>query len=138
MSEVVRDNPADAGTPRRVADSSMSLVVGARTYNQDHVARKYSKGHRRVSVYVAWTYPGEANRDVAELDNRFSTLTEVRRVLWPSYEAPEWSDPMRFQQGIAGSLELFFWAWVRLQRVVTEATGYEIGRASCRERSQIW
>jgi hypothetical protein len=101
----------------------MSEVKTARTYNQDHVARKYAKGHRRVSVYVAWSYPGESNRDVTELDNRFSTMTEVRRALWPSYEAPEWSDPMRFQQGIAGSLELFFWAWVRFQRVVTEATG---------------
>jgi hypothetical protein len=124
MSEVVRESPTDAGTPKRFEDSSMSLVVGARTYNQDHVARKYAKGRRRVSVYVAWSYPGEANRDVTELDNRFSTMTEVRRVLWPSYEAPEWSDPMRFQQGIAGSLELFFWAWVRFQRVMTEATGY--------------
>ena len=101
----------------------MSEVQTARTYNQDHVARKYSKGHRRVSVYVAWSYPGEAGRDVTELDNRFSTMTEVRRVLWPTYEGPEWSDPMRFQQGIAGSLELFFWAWVRFQRVITEATG---------------
>ena len=101
----------------------MSEVKTARTYNQDHVPRKYSKGHRRVSVYVAWSYPGESNRDVTELDNRFSTMTEVRRVLWPAYEAPEWSDPMRFQQGIAGSLELFFWAWVRFQRVVAEVTG---------------
>jgi hypothetical protein len=101
----------------------MSDVPTARTYNQDHVARPYAKGHRRVSVYVAWSYPGETNRDVNELDNRFSTMSEVRRVLWPNYESPQWSDPMRFQQGIAGSLELFFWAWVRFQRVVTEATG---------------
>ena len=100
----------------------MTEVQAARTYNQDHVPRRYSKGRRRVSVYVAWSYPGEANRDITELDNRFPTMTEVRRV-WPSYEAPEWSDPLRFQQGIAGSLELFFWAWVRFQRVVTEVTG---------------
>ena len=53
-------------------------------------------------------------------------MTEVRRVLWPNCEAPEWSDPMRFQQGIAGSLELFFWAWVRFQRVMTEATGHVV------------
>lgn len=104
----------------------MNDIKTARTYNQDHVARRYSKGHRRVSVYIAWSYPGEANRDVTELDNRFSTMTEVRRVLWPSYEAPEWSDPLRFQQGIAGSLELFFWAWVRFQRVVTEVTGHVV------------
>ncbi len=101
----------------------MSEATTARTYNQEHKARKYAKGHRRVSVYIAWSYPGEANRDATELDNRFSTMTEVRRVLWPTYEKPQWADPLRFQQGIAGSLELFFWAWVRFQRVVEEVTG---------------
>ena len=104
----------------------MGETKTARTYNQDHKPRKYSPGRRRVSVYVAWSYPGEANRDPAELDNRFSTMTEVRRVLWPHYEAPQWADPLRFQQGIAGSLELFFWAWVRFQRVVEEASGHVV------------
>ncbi len=104
----------------------MGEATTARTYNQNHKARKYSKGQRRVSVYVAWSYPGEANRDPEELDNRFSTMTEVRRVLWPSYEAPQWADPLRFQQGIAGSLELFFWAWVTFQRVVEETTGHVV------------
>lgn len=95
----------------------------ARTYNQSHVPRKYSRGHRRVSVYVSWSYPGEANRDVTEMDNRFSTMTDVRRVLWPEYETPRFADPRMFQQGIAGSLELFFWAWTRFQAVVGETTG---------------
>ncbi len=104
----------------------MNEPITARTYNQDHKTRRYSKGHRRVSVYVAWSYPGEANRDTTTLDNRFSTMTEVRRVLWPTYETPQWSDPMRFQQGIAGSLELFFWAWVKFQRLVEEVTGYAV------------
>ena len=101
----------------------MGEPTPARTYNQDHAARKYLRGHRRVSVYVAWSYPGEANRDATVLDNRFSTMTEVRRVFWPAYEEPQWSDPSRFQQGIAGSLELFFWAWVKFQRLVGEVTG---------------
>lgn len=104
----------------------MSERQPARTYNQSHVPRKYSKDHRRVSVYVSWTYPGEANRDVTEMDNRFSTMTEVRRVLWPEYEKPRFADPMMFQQGIAGSLELFFWAWVRFQEVVGETTGHVV------------
>lgn len=98
----------------------------ARTYNQEHVPRKYIKGRRRVSVYISWSYPGEANRNVAELDNRYSTMTEVRRVLWPDYETPRFADPLQFQQGIAGSLELFFWAWVRFQQVVREATGHAV------------
>lgn len=97
----------------------------ARTYNQEHIARKYVKGHRRVSIYVAWTFPGEANRDVTELDNRFSTMTEVRRVLWPNYESAQWS-PKMFQQGIAGTLELFFRSWTSFQRIVGDATGYAV------------
>ena len=38
----------------------------------------------------------------------------------------QWADPLRFQQGIAGSLELFFWAWVQFQRVVEEVTGHVV------------
>lgn len=104
----------------------MSESQFARTYNQNHLVRKYEKGRRRVSIYLAWSYPGEANRDLTQLDNRFSTMTEVRRVFWPDYEAPQWADPLRFQQGIAGSLELFFWAWVKFQELVREVTGFGV------------
>jgi hypothetical protein len=95
-----------------------------RTYNQIHAPRKYVKGRRRVSVYIAWTYPGEANQDVTILDNRYSTITEVRRVDWPHFE---WAgDPLTFNQGIAGSLELFFRAWMPFQELVEETTGYVV------------
>ena len=104
----------------------MSESKAARTYNQNHVARKYTAGKRRVSIYMSWSYPAEAGRNPAELDNRFSTMTEVRRVAWPAYEAPQWSDPMQFQQGIAGALELFFWAFVPFQQFVGEATGHPV------------
>lgn len=79
-----------------------------------------------MSIYVSWSYPAEAGRNPAELDNRFSTMTEVRRVLWPAYEAPEWSDPFQFQQCIAGSLELFFWAWAPFQKYIGEVTGHAV------------
>src|SRR5262249_15184884 len=46
-----------------------------------------------------------------------------RRVLWPAYEDARFADPLQFQQGIAGALELFFWAWAPFQRVVGEVTG---------------
>lgn len=92
-----------------------------RTYNQEHAPRSYAAGRRRVSVYVSWSYPGEANMDVTALDNRYSTITEVRRVGWPHFE---WAaDPLTFHQGIAGSLELFFRAWTPFQRLVGEVTG---------------
>jgi hypothetical protein len=104
----------------------MSEIAAARTYNQNHVPRKYTPGQRRVSIYVSWSYPAEAGRNPFELDNRYSTMTEVRRVAWPAYEAPRWSDPFQFQQGIAGALELFFWAWAPFQEFVGEATGHVV------------
>ncbi|MER5358574.1 hypothetical protein [Streptomyces sp. NPDC002785] len=104
----------------------MSEVRTARTYNQNHAPRAYTPGRRRVSIYVSWSYPAEAGRNPAELDNRFSTMTEVRRAAWPAYEDPKWSDPLQFQQGIAGSLELFFWAWVPFQQFVEETTGHAV------------
>jgi hypothetical protein len=96
-----------------------------RTYNQLHVPRKYTPGRRRFSVYWTWSYPWEANRDITELDNRFSTMTEVRRVGWPNFESIEYSEKM-FLQGIAGTLELFHLSLVRFQNVVGEATGHPV------------
>src|SRR4051794_21596220 len=103
-----------------------SLAQLGRTYNQTHVPRKYTPGKRRFSIYVSWSYPGEANRDITEMDNRFSTMTEVRRVEWPNWEAPQYESPLRFLQGIAGGLELFFRSWTRFQQVVQEATGHVV------------
>src|SRR5215468_12023723 len=104
----------------------MKESKAARTYNQTHAPRNATPGRRRVSIYLAWSYPAEVGRNPAELDNRFSTMSEVRRVAWPAYEAPQWSDPLWFQQGIAGSLELFFWAWVPFQQFTEETTGYPV------------
>lgn len=97
----------------------------ARTYNQNHVPRKYTAGSRRISIYWTWSYPWEANRDVTQLDNRFSTMTEVRRVLWPVYETPEW-DAMNFLQGIEGTLELFHRSTISFQDVAGEVTGHPV------------
>ena len=88
--------------------------------------RKYTAGRRRFSIYISWSYPAEANKDLTQLDNRFSSMTEVRRVGWPVFEKPEYASPLTFQQGIAGSLELFFRAWLPFQNVVTESTGHSI------------
>jgi hypothetical protein len=97
----------------------------ARAYNQYHAPRKYTPGKRRFSVYWTWSYPWEANRDVTEMDNRFSTMTEMRRVGWPNWEKEEFSEKM-FLQGIAGTLELFHLSIVSFQNVVGEATGQPV------------
>jgi len=96
-----------------------------RTYNQNHMPRPYTAGKRRFSIYWTWSYPWEANRDLTELDNRFSTMTEVRRVAWPSFESSEW-DKMNFLQGIAGTLELFHRSTLAFQQIVGETTGHPV------------
>jgi hypothetical protein len=97
----------------------------ARAYNQNHVPRKYTKGKRRVSIYWTWSYPWESGRDLTVMDNRFSTMTEVRRVAWPNYETPEWS-AAEFLQGIAGTLELFHRSTLSFQQIAGQATGYPV------------
>jgi hypothetical protein len=104
----------------------MAASTRARTYNQNHVPRRYTPGQRRVSIYIAWSFPAEAGQNTAELNNRFSTLTEVRRIEWPNWEEPQWSDPLQFQQGIAGGLELFFRAWIPFQNLAGEITGHVV------------
>jgi hypothetical protein len=103
----------------------MSTVTPARTYNQNHIPRKYERRKRRVSIYWTWSYPWEANREVADMDNRFSTMTEVRRVAWPAYETSEW-DKKNFLQGIEGTLELFHRSTLAFQALVEEATGHPV------------
>jgi hypothetical protein len=95
-----------------------------RPYNQVNVPRKFGSG-RRFTIYWTWSYPQEANHDVAELDNRFSTMTEVRRVAWPKYETPEFSEK-QFLQGIGGVLELFHLSTVRFQNIVGDVTGQPV------------
>src|SRR4051812_4026215 len=102
------------------------MTSPARTYNQLHIPSAYTPGRRRVSMYVSWSYPAEANRDITVMDNRFSTMTEVRRMAWPAYEEPPFGDPLQFSQGISGSLELFFRAWEPFQALVGEATGHPV------------
>lgn len=111
--------------PVKPAAPSIIIKNSPRTYNQINVPRKYKAGGRRFTMYWTWNYPWEANRDVTELDNRFSTMTEVRRVGWPRYEKPEWSE-RQFLQGIAGTLELFHLSTVRFQNIVGDATGQPV------------
>jgi hypothetical protein len=96
-----------------------------RTYNQAHVRRKHTPGRRRLSIYWTWSYAWESNRDLSHADNRFSTMTEVRRVAWPAYEGRQWSHDL-FLQGIAGTLELFHRSTLDFQRIAEEATGHPV------------
>lgn len=94
----------------------------ARTYNQAHLPRPHN-GRRRISIYWTWSYPWEAQRDPAAMENRFSTITEVRNALWPAYETPEYN-AAHFLQGIAGTLELFHRSTLSFQEVALSVTGH--------------
>jgi hypothetical protein len=48
--------------------------------------RKLEGIHRRVSLYVSWNLSAEAGRELCELNNRYSSMLEVRRVAYPKYE----------------------------------------------------
>ena len=100
------------------------MTTPARTYNQSHVARA-ADGKRRMSIYWTWSYPWEVQRDPALTENRFSTITEVRNVLWPAYETERYS-PSNFLQGIAGTLELFHVSALSFQRTAEEVTGHPV------------
>ena len=102
----------------------MNTPSRARTYNQSHTPRPHTGG-RRISIYWTWSYPWEAQRDPASMENRFSTMTEVRNVLWPGYETPEY-DAANFLQGIAGTLELFHRSALAFQELAEEATGHPV------------
>lgn len=99
-------------------------MTAARTYNQSHV-RRPATGGRRLSIYWTWSYPWEAQRDTAAMENRFSTITEVRNVAWPAYETPEY-DAASFLQGIAGTLELFHRSTLDFQHLADEVTGHPV------------
>jgi hypothetical protein len=102
----------------------VTTLPPARTYNQTHVPRKHN-GHRRISIYWTWSYPWEAQRDPAAVENRLSTITEVRNVLWPSYETPEYQAG-HFLQGIAGTLELFHRSTLAFQELAGDTTGHPV------------
>src|SRR3954465_6514946 len=99
-----------------------TAIQPARTYTQNHIARKYTPRKRRLSIYWTWSYPWESNRDPAEMDNRFSTMTEVRRVAWPNYETPE-GRAEQFLREIAGPRELSPRSPLAFQELAGQATG---------------
>jgi len=58
---------------------------------------------RKVVVYYAWSRPGEIGAPLEVIEDRFPTLFESRRMLYPRFE--EFSDPARFDQSIGGFLD---------------------------------
>lgn len=77
---------------------------------------------RRFALYFAWSRPAEIGADLGVLTNRYPTLFEFRRAIWPLYE---WaSDPANFRQDVAGFLDhVILFDFKSFDRAVSEATG---------------
>lgn len=58
---------------------------------------------RQVALYFAWSRPDEVTAPLGILEDRFPTLFELRRLLWPRFE--KFADPNKFDQGVGGFLD---------------------------------
>lgn len=58
---------------------------------------------RRVLLYFSWSRPAETGAPLESIDDRFPALFELRRMLYPRFEAV--SDPREFDPGIGGFLD---------------------------------
>ncbi|MBO9195379.1 hypothetical protein J5277_14825 [Rhizobium sp. 16-449-1b] len=78
--------------------------------------------NHRVAVYYTWDRADEIEAPLAIIDNRFPSLFETRRILFPHYE--ELADPDRFDQGIAGFMDQILKRnFIEFVAVATEITG---------------
>lgn len=77
---------------------------------------------RRVCIYFSWSRPQELGANLGVLDNRYPSLFEFRRAIWPLFEHA--SDPTLFSQDISGFLDhVVLSDFKAFDRVITEATG---------------
>jgi hypothetical protein len=87
---------------------------------------------RKVAVYYAWSRPGEVEAPLEVIENRFPTLFESRRMLYPRLE--ELSDPSRFDQSIAGFLDHImkhnFTSFVELAETLTGQPVVQVERVA--------
>jgi hypothetical protein len=58
---------------------------------------------RRTVVYYSWDATREIEAPLEVIENRFPTLYELRRILFPRYASL--ADPKTYEQGIAGFLD---------------------------------
>lgn len=87
---------------------------------------------RHIMVYYAWSRPGEIGAPLNVIEDRFSTLFESRRMVFPRFH--ELSNPHQFDQSIAGFLDHImkrnFTAFVDLTAALTGQRATEIERVT--------
>ncbi|WDS35815.1 hypothetical protein [Pseudoxanthomonas sp.] len=81
--------------------------------------------HRKLAIYYAWSRPDEVSAPLGVIEDRFPSLFESRRMLFPRYEA--FSDPDQFDQGIGGFLDCIMRRnFVELVRMAGALTGHPV------------
>lgn len=79
---------------------------------------------RRFALYFAWSRRDETGADLGVLENRYPTLFEFRRALWPLMEAI--GNPAQHAQGVAGFLDHVILAdFERFRAVIAQETGHQ-------------
>lgn len=77
---------------------------------------------RRFALYFSWSRPKEIGAELGILENRYPTLFEFRRAIWPSYE---WAaNPEQYQQDVAGFLDhVILFDFKHFSDIVSSITG---------------
>lgn len=80
---------------------------------------------RRFGLYFAWSRPKELGQELSILDNRFPTIFEFRRILWPEFERLK--ELAGEDAGIKGFLDhVILSDFEEFRKVIMEATGNEV------------
>lgn len=80
---------------------------------------------RRFAVYFSWSRSKEIAANLGVLENRYPTLFEFRRAIWPMYE---WASKIdKFDQGIAGFLDhVILFDFEEFSKVVQSEVGTSV------------
>jgi hypothetical protein len=81
---------------------------------------------RRIGMYFSWDRTAETGAPLDDLNDRFPTLYEVRRLFWPRYES---LGDAAHRQDIEGYLQaIFFHNFARFEEEMARLTGTPIQR----------
>jgi hypothetical protein len=86
---------------------------------------KLLSSERRFALYFAWSRPQEIAAELGKLENRYPTLFEFRRSIWPEYE---WrADSDLYQQDISGFLDhVVLSDFQHFREVIFSVTGHQV------------
>jgi hypothetical protein len=77
---------------------------------------------RRFALFFSWSRPQEIGAELGKLENRYPTLFEFRRAIWPLYE--QTANPGQYQQDISGFLDhVVLSDFQHFSDVISEVTG---------------